>query len=121
MRRSCPIYWAASFVIARLPKAAEAISWRGMRLPRTFQVLACMKTLRFVKGVDLSSYFLLLSFLIRHSSLEPISLDACIRPFQGMSIFPEVSHSMNEHRISHASLAHTSLVTEGLFDSIGSW
>ena len=29
-----------SFVIARLPKAAEAISWRDMRLLRTFQVLA---------------------------------------------------------------------------------
>jgi hypothetical protein len=29
-----------SFVIARLLKAAEAISWRGMRLPSTFQVLA---------------------------------------------------------------------------------
>jgi len=28
------------FVIARLPKAAEAILWRGIRLPRTFQVLA---------------------------------------------------------------------------------
>jgi hypothetical protein len=59
--------------------------------------------------------------LIRHLSLEAVSPDACIRPSQGMSIFPEVSHSMNEHRISHASLAHTSLVTEGLFDSIGSW
>lgn len=80
-----------------------------------------MKTLWFVKGVDLSDYFLLLSFLIRHLSLETVSPDACIRPFQGMSIFPEVSHSMNEHKISHASLARTSLVTEGLFDSIGSW
>jgi hypothetical protein len=38
-----------------------------------------------------------------------------------MSIFPKVSHSMNEHKISHASLAHTSLVTEDLFDGIGSW
>ena len=80
-----------------------------------------MKTLWFVKAVDLSNDFLLLSFLIRHLSLKAVSPDACIRPFQGMSIFPEVSHSMNEHKISHASLAHTSLVTEDLFDGIGSW
>jgi hypothetical protein len=38
-----------------------------------------------------------------------------------MSIFPEVSHPMNKHKISHARLAHTSLVTEGLLDTIGSW
>jgi hypothetical protein len=37
------IYWAAFFVIARLPKSAEAISGRGMRLPHTFQVLAMTK------------------------------------------------------------------------------
>ena len=34
--------------------------------------------------------------LIGHLSLEAVSLDACIRPSQGMSIFPEVSHSMSE-------------------------
>jgi len=56
-----------------------------------------------------------------HLSLEAVSPDACIRPFQDMSIFPEVSHSMNEHKTSHASLAHTSCVTEGAFDSTGSW
>ena len=39
-RHSRPICWAASFVIARLTQADEAISWMGMRLPRTFQVLA---------------------------------------------------------------------------------
>ena len=39
-RHSRPIYCAASFIIAKLPKAAEAISWRGMILPCTFQVLA---------------------------------------------------------------------------------
>jgi hypothetical protein len=36
----CSIYWAASFVIARLPKVVEAIWWRCMRLPRTSQVFA---------------------------------------------------------------------------------
>jgi len=92
-----------------------------MGLPRPdLSGLACMKTLPFVKVLGLLCYFLLLSFLIRHLSLETVSPDACIRPFQGMSIFPEVSHSMNEHKISHASLAHTSLVTEGPFDSTGS-
>jgi hypothetical protein len=70
-----------------------------------------MKTLPSVNGVEFSNYILLLSFVIRHSSLEAVFPDACIRPFQGMSIFPEVSQSMNEHKVSHASLAHTSLVS----------
>jgi len=56
-----------------------------------------------------------------HLLLEAVSPDACIRPFQGMSIFPEVSHSMNEHTMSHASLAHTSLVTEHFLGALGSW
>jgi hypothetical protein len=80
-----------------------------------------MKTLWFVKIIEFSSYFLLLSFLIRHLSLKAGSPDACIRPFQGMSIFPEVSQSMNEHKISHARPAHTSLVTKRLLGSVGSW
>jgi len=92
-----------------------------MRLPRTFQALACMKTLWFVNGIEFCKCSLLLSFLIRHISLEAVSPDACIRPSQGMSIFPEVSHSMNEHQISHASLAHTSLVTESFLGALGSW
>jgi hypothetical protein len=83
--------------------------------------LACMKTLPFVNGVEFSNYILLLSFVIRHSSLEAVSPDACIRPFQGMSIFPEVSQSMNEHKVSHASLAHTSLVTKTFLGALGSW
>jgi hypothetical protein len=71
--------------------------------------------------VQLLIYFLLLSFFIRRLSLETDSPDACIRPFQGMSIFPEVSHSKNEQNISHASPAHTSLATKGLLDITGSW
>jgi len=58
--------------------------------------------------------------LFGHLSLEAVSPDACIRPFQGMSIFPEVSHSMNEHTMSHASLAHTSLATKDFLDGTGS-
>jgi hypothetical protein len=38
--RSRPTHWVAFFAIARLPEAAETISLRGMRLPRTFQMLA---------------------------------------------------------------------------------
>ena len=91
-----------------------------MEIASSLLLPACMKTLRFVKGVDLSDYFLLLSFPIRHLSLEAVSPDACIRPFQGMSIFPEVSHSMNEHTMSHASLAHTSLATKDFLDGTGS-
>ena len=58
--------------------------------------------------------------LIGHLSLEAVSLDACIRPSQGMSIFPEVSHSMNEYKISHARPAHTSLATKDFLDGAGS-
>jgi hypothetical protein len=38
-----PIFWVSPFVIARLTKSAEAISW-DMRLPRTLQVLAMTKS-----------------------------------------------------------------------------
>jgi len=58
--------------------------------------------------------------LIGHLSLEAVSLDACIRPSQGMSIFPEVSHSTNEYKISHARPAHTSLATKDFLDGTGS-
>jgi hypothetical protein len=59
--------------------------------------------------------------LFGHLSLEAVSPDACIRPSQGMSIFPEVSHSKNEYKISHARPAHTSLATKDFLDGTGSW
>jgi hypothetical protein len=65
-----------------------------------------MKTLPFVKVLGFLCYFLLLSFLIRHLPLETVSPDACIRHRGGMSIFPEVSHSKNEHKISCEPRAH---------------
>ena len=92
-----------------------------LEIASSVSLLACMKTLPSVNGVEFSNYILLLSFVIRHSSLEAVFPDACIRPFQGMSIFPEVSQSMNEHKVSHASLAHTSLVTEDFLGVPGSW
>ena len=49
---------------------------------------ACMKTLRFVNGIEVSFMFLLLSILVRHISLQAVSPDACIRHLGGMSIFP---------------------------------
>lgn len=73
------------------------------------------------QGAEIPMLFSTPFILFRHLSLEAVSPDACIRPSQGMSIFPEVSHSMNEHKMSHASLAHTSLATKGFLGGAGSW
>ena len=63
--------------------------------------------------IEFFDCFVLLSFLIRHISLQPVSPDACIRHRGGMSIFPEVSHSKNEHKISCEARAY--LLGDGMF------
>jgi len=94
-------------------------SANGIATPR--QVGASMyENAAVCQGARIIMLFSTPFILFGHLSLEAVSPDACIRPSQGMSIFPEVSHSMNEHTMSHASLAHTSLATRDFLDGTGS-